>query len=94
MCCVAHSLTLCHFDLQVVCVGEVGGGDPEAGGGHLFDGAAGAAVGVCGVEEALLYLAALARVGLGAHSVHGHGQRLVRLLRDAAQTHRSCTTHK
>ena len=37
--------------------------------------------------EALLALAALAAVGLGADPVHGDGQRLVRLGRERAQRH-------
>ncbi len=75
-----------HLDLQLVGVDQVVGGDAEAAGGHLLDGAAPQiAVGVA--LEALFVFAALAGVGLAADAVHGDGQRLVRFLADGAERH-------
>ena len=74
------------FDLQVVGVDEIVGGDAEARRGHLLDGAAPRiAVGVGSVAG--LVLAALAGVGFAADAVHGDGQRLVGFLADGAEGH-------
>mmetsp|Transcript_4366 Transcript_4366/g.6154 ORF Transcript_4366/g.6154 Transcript_4366/m.6154 type:complete len:1101 (-) Transcript_4366:1586-4888(-) len=70
-----------HLDLDLVRVGQVVGRDPEAARGHLLDARAPV------VQEPRRVLAALARVGPAAQRVHGHGQRLVRLLGDGPQAH-------
>ena len=67
-----------HLDLQLVGVDQVIGGDAEARGGHLLDGAAPQSP--LHRAEALFVFAALAGVGLAADAVHGDGQRLVRFL--------------
>ncbi len=75
-----------HLDLQLVGIDEVIGGDTEAAGGDLFDGAAaGIAVGV-GLETRFVF-AAFAGIGFAAHAVHGDGQRLVGFLADGAERH-------
>ncbi len=75
-----------HFDLQLVGVDQVIGGDAEAAGGHLLDGAA-AQIAVGVGLEALFVFPALAGVGLAADAVHGDGERLVRFLADGAEGH-------
>ncbi len=75
-----------HLDLQLACVDEVVARHPEAGRGHLLDRAV-LRVAV-GLEEVTgRVLAAFAGVALAADPVHGHGQRLVRLLADRAVRH-------
>ena len=75
-----------HLDLQLVGVDEVLARHAEAARGDLLDGAAApVAVGLARVARGIL--AALARVGLAAHAVHGHGQRLVGLEADGAVRH-------
>ena len=73
-----------HLDLQFVGVDQVVGGDAEAAGGHLLDGAA-AQIAVGIGLEALFVFAAFAGVGLAADAVHGDGQSLVRLFADGAE---------
>src|SRR5574341_2046430 len=64
----------------------VAGGDAEAGGSDLLDGAAApVAVGVALVAR--LVLAALAGVGLAADAVHGNGEGFVGLPADGAERH-------
>src|SRR4051812_46424077 len=61
-----------HFDLELVGVDEIFGGDAESGRGNLLDGGATpVAVGV-GLE-ALGVFAAFAGVGFAADAVHGDG---------------------
>ena len=74
------------LDLQLVGVGQVVDGHPEAAGGHLLDrGAAGVAVRLG--DPAPWVLAPLARVRLAAHAVHGDGEGLVGLGGDGAVAH-------
>ena len=75
-----------HFDLQIVGIDQVIGGDAEAAGSNLLDGAAPRiAVGVG--HEARFVFAAFAGIGLAAHAVHGDGEGLVRFLADGAEGH-------
>jgi hypothetical protein len=76
------------LDLQLARVDQVVAGDSETPARHLLD------AGVLRVPVGLLHvarrvLAALAGVGLPADSVHGDGERLVRLLGDRAIAHRA-----
>src|ERR1700688_4086360 len=66
------------LDRGVVCVPQVFAGDPEASRCHLLDGAA-AKVAVFVGNVALGVFAPLPRIGLAAQTVHGDGERLVRL---------------
>ena len=76
------------LDLELVGVGQVMGGNAEAARGHLLDRRAhrvGRAV--RRRHEPARVLAALARVGLAAQSVHRHGERRVGLEGDGAVGH-------
>ena len=82
---------LSHLDLEVGSVHQVVGGDAEAAGGHLLDGAGPrVTVGVRG--EAVVVLSALARIALCADAIGGYGQGLVCLAADGAQ--RDCAGGK
>ena len=59
---------------------------------HLLDCGARVVVWISGGVAGLV-LPALARVTLAAKLVHRFRQRRVRLVRDAAKTHRTCITH-
>src|SRR5215831_18337490 len=77
-----------HLDLKVIGVDEIFGRHTEAPRRDLFDrGAHGIAV----VERlvAVRLLAALARVGAAANSVHRDRKRRVRLAADRAEAHRA-----
>src|SRR5207253_7873982 len=77
-----------HFDLKLVGVDEIFGGDAKAGAGDLLDGGATpVAVGI-GLE-ALGVFAAFAGVGFAADAVHGDGQIFMGFLGDGAETHRA-----
>src|SRR5260221_3028249 len=68
-----------HLDLKLLSIDEVLGGDAEAGGSHLLDGAA-APVAIGVALEAVGVFATFARVALAADAVHGDREVLVRLL--------------
>src|SRR5215210_1435897 len=77
-----------HLDLQLVGVDQILGRDAEAAARDLLYGAA-AVVAVLIRREAPGVLAALAGVGLAAYAVHRDGERLVRLLGEGAERHRT-----
>ena len=71
---LARFCALCHFDLELVCVGEVVGRDAEAPRRDLLDrGAHHVAIGER--LRAFRVLAALARVRLASEAVHSDGER-------------------
>ncbi len=70
-----------HFDLQLVGIDQVIGGDAEAAGGDLLDGGAAAII------VARLVFPALAGVGFAADAVHGEREGFVRFLGDGAERH-------
>ncbi len=77
-----------HLDLDLDGVGEIVRGDAEPAAGDLLDGAvAKVAIGVA--LEPRGVFAPLAGVAPAADPVQGDGERLVRLLADAAEAHRA-----
>jgi hypothetical protein len=78
--------TLCHLDLKLVGVGEVGGGDTETSGGDLLDGRA-HGVAVLQRGATLEIFTTLTSVGLATEPVHGHGDGRVGLHRDRTVRH-------
>src|SRR5450759_2743598 len=76
--------TLGHLDLDVVGLGEIERGHPEAARGNLLDRRA-----AHRVQQTILVLPTLSGVRPATKAVHRHGDRLVRLLADGAVAHRS-----
>ena len=81
--------SLCHLDLQFVCIHQVIRGDSEAGGGHLLHGATPEVAVRIGLEP-LLVFPALAGVRLAADSIHRDRQRFVRFFTNGPERHCAC----
>ena len=84
---LARLSALRHLNLQLVRIRQVNTADTKASGRHLLYLGPGARLTLPLVEEPLNILAALARIRLAPHPVHGLGQRGVRLNRNAAKAH-------
>ncbi len=69
------------FDLQLVRVDQIVGGDSEASGCHLLDRAA-TPIAIRIARKASFVFPALAGIGSAADAVHRNGQRFVRLFRN------------
>src|SRR5690606_23943633 len=76
------------LDLQLVGVGQIPDGDPEAARCDLLDGRT-LGVAVVHGDKADRVFPALAGIGLAAQAVHGDGQRFVALAGDRAKAHRA-----
>ena len=75
--------TLSHFDLQVGGAGQIGAGNTEAAGSHLFDGAVAPVAVFIGVVPIRIFTA-LTAVAFSADAVHGDGQVFMGFLTDDA----------
>src|SRR5207302_9028128 len=74
------------FDLQLIGVDQVIGGDTESPGGNLLDRAA-TPIAVRIALEALLVFPALAGIGFAANPVHGDRQGFVGFFANGAEGH-------
>ena len=72
-----------NFNLQLVGIDQIGGGDAEAPGSYLFNGATAVQAVGAGLEAGGVF-AAFTGVALAVQRVQGDGQRFVRFLADRA----------